>query len=89
VLREGDASADVLEATPSAKGEVIWRAGPLHDGAELMRWRVATPDAEVTLGGGMTFPIAFGDPRVDLNLLDAIREGVGQVIERFAPDFER
>jgi hypothetical protein len=41
----------------------------------------------VTMGGQMTFPIVFGDPRVDLNLLDAIRERVGQIIERFADDF--
>ena len=40
------------------------------------------------MGGGMTFPLAFGDPRADLNLLDAIRERVGQIIERFASDFE-
>ena len=39
--------------------------------------------------GDMLFPIAFGDPRVDLNVLDALREGVGQIIGRFAPDFEK
>ena len=89
VLREGDASAEVLEATPGAEVEVVWTAGALHDGVELMRWRVTAPDAEVTMGGGMTFPVAFGDPRADLNLLDAVREQVGRVIERFAPDFER
>ena len=89
VLREGDASAEVLEATPRAEVEVVWTAGDLHDGAELMRWRITTPEAEVTMGGDMMFPVAFGDPRIDLNLLDAIREEVGQVIERFAPDFER
>jgi len=89
VLREGDASAEVLDATPGAGAEIIWTAGALYDGAELMRWRVTTPDAEVTVGGNMTFPIAFGDPRADLNLLDAIRDRVGQIIDRFAPDFER
>jgi hypothetical protein len=88
VLREGDATAEVFEATPGAEAEVIWTAGPLHDGAELMRWRVTAPEAKVTMGGQMSFPIAFGDPRVDLGLLDAVHERVGQVIERFAADFE-
>jgi hypothetical protein len=86
-LREGDATAEVLEATPEGGAEVVWTAGALQDGAELMRWRVTTPDTKVTMGGQMTFPIVFGDPRVDLNLLDAVRERVGQIIERFADDF--
>jgi hypothetical protein len=88
VLREGDASAEVLDATPGAEAEVVWTAGALSDGDELMRWRVSKPDAKVTMGGGISFPIAFGDPRVDLSLLDAVQERVRQIIERFAPDFE-
>jgi hypothetical protein len=40
------------------------------------------------MGGQITFPIAFGDPRVDLNLLNTIHERVGQIIDRFAPDLE-
>ncbi len=88
VLREGDASAEVFEATSGAGVDVVWKAGALDDGAELMRWRVTTLDSEVMMGGQMVFPIAFGDPGVDLNLLDAIRERVGPIIERFASDFE-
>ena len=67
VLREGDASAEVVEASPGAEVEVIWTAGELHDGAELMRWRITTPESEVTMTGDMLFPIVFGDPRIDLN----------------------
>jgi hypothetical protein len=87
VMREGDATTDILDATPNAGAEVLWTAGELDEGAELMRWRVTTPNTKVTLGGQMTFPIVFGDPRVDLDLLDTVRERVGQVIERFKPDF--
>lgn len=90
VRREGEATAEILpDSTPRSGVEIVWTAGPLYDGAELMRWRVTTANSEVKMGGQITFAIAFGERRVDLNLLDAVRERVGQVVQRFAPDFRQ
>lgn len=90
VREKGEGGKATLNAGPAPKEiEAVFTTGPIYPGAELIRWRVIGGGEEttVTVEGEVPYDIAFGHPNTTLGHLDWLQEGIGQIIESFAPAF--